>query len=224
METGKIIVIEGACDGMGKSTQFSLLHERLEKNGNEVVNHHFPSYNTFHGEPVVRYLKGELGDPAHLSPYMVNSLYAVDRACAWNSKLKLMYEDGKILLFDRYTTSSLIYQAAQIKDIEERKKFLDYVCDYEYNKLGIGRPDNVIFLYAPFDMITEMRKNRKQNDGIENDLHERDIEFMREAYENAMFVAEYLSWDMVQCNDGDKLRTREDIHEEVCRLVRKKTL
>ena len=222
MEKGRLIVFEGACDGIGKSTQIELLRNKLESEGNVVVGHHFPTYGTYHGAPVEEYLSGNLGNINDLSPYFINSLYAVDRACAWNSKLKLMYEDGKILLFDRYTTSSLIYQAAQIKDIEERKKFLDYVCDYEYNKLGIGRPDNVIFLYAPFDMITEMRKNRKQNDGIENDLHERDIEFMREAYENAMFVAEYLSWDMIKCNDGDRLRTREDIHEEVCRLVRKK--
>ena len=57
VEPGKIIVIEGACDGMGKSTQFGLLHERLEKDGKSIVNHHFPSYGTFHGEPVVRYLK-----------------------------------------------------------------------------------------------------------------------------------------------------------------------
>ena len=224
MEKGRLIVFEGACDGIGKSTQIELLRNKLELDGNVVVGHHFPTYGTYHGAPVEEYLSGNFGNINDLSPYFINSLYAVDRACAWHSKLKSLYDEGKILLFDRYTTSSLIYQAAQIKDIEERKKFLDYVCDYEYDKLGIGRPDNVIFLYAPFDMITEMRKNRKQNDGIENDLHERDIEFMREAYDNAMFVAEYLSWDMVQCNDGDRLRTREDIHEEVCRLVRKKTL
>lgn len=224
MEKGRLIVFEGACDGIGKSTQIELLRKKLELEGNVVVGHHFPTYGTYHGAAVEEYLSGNLGSINELSPYFINSLYAVDRACAWHSKLKSMYEDGKILLFDRYTTSSLIYQAAQIKDIEERKKFLDYVCDYEYNKLGIGRPDNVIFLYAPFDMVTKMRKNRKHNDGIENDLHERDIEFMREAYDNAMFVAEYLSWNMVQCNDGDRLRTREDIHEEVCRLVKKKTL
>lgn len=222
MEKGRLIVFEGACDGIGKSTQIELLRKKLELEGNVVVGHHFPTYGTYHGAPVEEYLSGNLGNINDLPPYFINSLYAVDRACAWHSKLKPLYEEGKTLLFDRYTTSSLIYQAAKIEDIEERKKFLDDVCDYEYNKLGIGRPDNVIFLYAPFDMVTEMRRNRKQNDGIENDLHERDIEFMKQAYDNAMFVAEYLSWDMVQCNDGDTLRTREDIHEEVYRLVRKK--
>lgn len=223
MEKGRLIVFEGACDGIGKSTQIELLRKELQAEGNVIVSHHFPTYGTYHGAPVEEYLSGNLGTIDDLSPYFINSLYAIDRACAWHTKLKPLYEEGKILLFDRYTTSSLIYQAAKYEDIEERKKFLDFVCDYEYNKLGIQRPDSVIFLYAPFDMVTEMRKSRTQNDGIANDLHERDIEFMRKAYDNAMFVAEYLSWDMIKCNDGDRLRTREDIHEEISRLVRKRT-
>lgn len=224
MEKGKLIVFEGACDGIGKSTQIGLLRKKLECEGDTIVSHHFPSYNTYHGAPVEQYLAGNIGKINELSPYFINSLYAVDRACAWHTKLKPMYESGNILLFDRYTTSSLIYQASQIKDIEKRKKFLDYVCDYEYNKLGIQEPDSIIFLYAPFDMVTKMREERPNNDGIINDLHERDIEFMRQAYDNAMFVAEYLSWNMVKCNDGDRMRSREDIHEEIYRLVKKKQL
>lgn len=168
-------------------------------------------------------MSGNLGSINELPPYFINSLYAVDRACAWYTKLKPLYEEGKILLFDRYTTSSLMYQSAKIKDIDEKKKFLDYVTDFEYNKLGIQEPDSVIFLTAPFDMITEMRKNRIDNDGIQNDLHERDIDYMREVYENAMFVAEHLSWNIIECNDGDRLRSREDIHDEIYRLVKKKT-
>ena len=78
-------------------------------------------------------------------------------------------------------------------------------------------------MYAPFDMVTEMRNNRIENDGIVNDLHERDIKFLKDAYDNAMFVAEYLSWDMIKCNDGDRLRSREEIHEEIYNLVRKRT-
>ena len=183
VEPGKIIVIEGACDGMGKSTQFALLHERLEQDGKQLVNHHFPSYDTFHGEPVVRYLKGELGDPAHLSPYMINSLYAVDRAIAWNNSLREQWKDGKVILLDRYTTSSLIYQSALITDIEEKKAFIDYVCEFEYEKMGIGKPDDVIFLHAPFDLVTEMRNARKQNDGVANDIHVRDLEFINSFHE-----------------------------------------
>ena len=49
MGKGKLIVIEGACDGMGKSTQHLLLRERLVKENYTVDFHHFPSYGTYHG-------------------------------------------------------------------------------------------------------------------------------------------------------------------------------
>ena len=221
VEPGKIIVIEGACDGMGKSTQFELLKGRLTSDGKELVNHHFPSYGTFHGEPVVRYLKGELGDPAHLSPYMINSLYAVDRAIAWNKHLREQWQEGKVILLDRYTTSSLIYQSALITDIEEKKAFIDYVCEFEYEKMGIGKPDDVIFLHAPFDLVTEMRNARKVNDGVANDIHERDLEFMKRVYESAMFVADYLGWSAVRCDKDGKMRSIEEIHEDVYKLAKK---
>ena len=222
MEKGKLIVFEGASDGIGKSTQIELLRKRLESEGYIIVNHHFPTYGTYHGAPVEKYLAGELGKIEDLPPYFINSLYAVDRACAWHSKLKYLYNDGNILLFDRYTTSSLIYQAAKYKDINEKKKFLDYVSDFEYNKLGIKEPDIVVFLTAPFDLVTEMRKNRVDNDGIVNDLHERDINYMKEVYENAIFVANYLNWNIIKCNNEYGMRSREDIHEDIKRLIKKK--
>lgn len=225
METkgrGKLFVIEGACDGIGKSTQYHLLQKRLKSDGEDVVTHHFPSYQTFHGEPVARYLSGEFGLTKDLSPYFINGLYAMDRGAAWNLYLKEAYEAGKIVLLDRYTTSSLIYQSSLFDDIGEKKAFIDYVIDFEYEKLGLQRPDNVIFLHAPFDLVTEIRNARKVNDGVMNDIHERDLEFMKRVYESAMFVADYLSWDQIDCVKGNELKSIEDIHDDVYNFVKKK--
>lgn len=222
MEKGKIIVVEGACDGIGKTTQYQMICDRFKNDGKVIANHHFPSYGTYQGLPVEKYLKGEYGSPSDLSAYFINSLYAIDRAITWNTKLKPLYEEGNIILLDRYTTSSLIYQSALIDDIDEKKRFVDYVIDFEYNKLGIKEPDNVIYLHAPFDLVTEIRNARKQNDGVENDIHERDLAFMKKVYESSKFIANYLSWDKVECSDGYKIRTREDIHEEVYSLVKKR--
>ena len=222
MKDGKLFVVEGACDGIGKSTQFELLSKYLVDLGYEIGTHHFPTYEEYYGMLATRYLAGDFGKPSELSPYFINALYAVDRACAWNKKLKSMYKDGKIILLDRYTTSSLIYQSSLINDIEEKKKFLDYIVDFEYNKLGIKEPDGVIFLYAPFELVMKMKNARKSNGGIINDIHERDLEYMKQVYDNAMFVAEYLSWDMIKCNDGDNIRSIDDIHNEIASLIRKK--
>lgn len=224
MEKGKLIVIEGACDGIGKTTQYTMLCKRLEDDGKSIINHHFPSYDTYQGKPVEMYLAGEFGEPNNLSPYFINSLYAVDRGVTWFSELKKEYEKGNFILLDRYTTSSLIYQSALIENLEERKKFIDYVIDFEYRKIGINEPDNVIFLHAPFDLVAEMRAARKQNEGIANDIHERDLTFMRKVYDNAMFIADYLCWDKIKCNAENKMRDINDIHEEIYTLVKKKKI
>lgn len=221
MNKGKLIVVEGACDGIGKSTQYELLYKSLLEDNYEVCRHHFPSYGTVEAAPVEKFLRGELGSPKDISPYLVNSLYAVDRAITWQTSLKLEYEQGKIILLDRYTTSSLIYQSATIEDIDERKKFLDYITDFEYNKLGIQKPDAVIFLYAPFEIVTKMRLARKQNDGIENDVFEKDLELMKKIYENAVFVANYLSWNIINCAENNEMKSIEDIHKYIKKLVKK---
>ena len=116
MKKGKLIVIEGATDGVGKTTQFNLLKERLEREGEEVVTHHFPTYHSPEGHLVELYLQGKFGPVKSLSPYFINSLYAIDRAIVWKTKLEKAYLEGKIILLDRYTTSSLMYQSSVIQD------------------------------------------------------------------------------------------------------------
>ena len=220
MENGKLIVVEGACDGIGKTTQYEILYKHLLSDGEKIVSHHFPSYGTYHGIPVEKYLSGDFGSPSELSAYFINSLYAVDRGITWYTELRQLYDDETTILLDRYTTSSLIYQSALIDDIDEKKEFIDYVTDFEYRRIGIKKPDNVIFLYAPFDLVTKIRNSRKENAGIVNDIHESNLEFMKKVYDSAMFVADYLSIDKVQCNDGDKMRDKNDIHEDVYSLVK----
>lgn len=125
-------------------------------------------------------------------------------------------------MLDRYTTSSLIYQSALIENYNKKIDFIDYVVDFEYERLGIQKPDKVIFLYAPFDLITEIRQKRVNYEGLDNDIHEKDLEYMRKVYDSAMFVADYLSWEKIKCNNGNEMRSREDVHKEVYQKIRAK--
>jgi len=222
---GKLIVLEGSCDGIGKSTQYQKLYDRLISEGYEVIRHHFPSYNTPQGHGVESYLKGEFGHINDLSPYFINSLYAHDRAVTWYSFLKHEYEAGKIILLDRYTISSLIYQTANIEPLSRRQEFIDYLADFEYHKLLIAEPDLVIFLTMPFDLATELRNKRQQNDGVTNDIHESNLSFMKKVYDNSHFVANHFGFEQVNCESDHDIRSINDIHEEVyqkCLKVLKK--
>lgn len=218
---GKLIVIEGACDGIGKTTQFKLLKKYLEDNGYNVCSHHFPTYDSKQGKLTEYYLNGDFGNPNDLSPYLVNSIYAVDRAITWNDKLKEAYYSGDIILLDRYTTSSLIYQSSLLNNDDEKKAFIDYVTDYEYNKLKIKKPDKVIFLTADFDLVSSMRNNRENNDGVKNDIYERDNKLMKRIYDNSHFVAKYLDFDFVYCDYNGKFKSIDDIQKDIRKILKK---
>ena len=221
MKKGQIIVIEGSCDGVGKSTQYQLLYKRLLEEKKRVLAHHFPSYNSYQGIPVENYLKGEMGDLNSLSPYFINSLYALDRGVTWYTSLKEQYENGTTILLDRYTTSSLIYQSALIEDKIERQKFWNYVSDYEYNKLGIQEPDCVLFLHIPFDLSQKLRAQRKEYEGLKNDLHEKNIEYLYKVYQSSLEVAQYFHWNTIECSENNQMKKIEDIHEQIYKLIKK---
>lgn len=219
MAKGKLIVIEGACDGIGKSTQFELLKERLLKEGKKVICHHFPSYDLYQGLGVTKYLKGEYGKIVSLSPYFINNLYAYDRMITWQEKLKEAYLKGDIILLDRYTTSSLIYQSASFKDAHLKKQFIKNIEDFEYEKLGLPRPDMVLFLEAPFDLVKKMRQER--NEHQEEDIHEKNEAFLKEVYESALFLADFSSWTKIKCYQKEEMKSIVEIHEEIYKEVEK---
>ncbi len=109
-----------------------------------------------------------------------------------------------------------------IKDIKERDAFIDYVFDYEYHKLGIPEPDLVIFLHAPFEVAQSLKKKRKSNDGIQNDIHESDYNFMKKVSDTSIDIAKKYNWAFIECSLNNEMRTVEDIHEDVYKLVKKR--
>lgn len=81
-----------------------------------------------------------------------------------------------------------------------------------------------MFLYSDFELAMNLMKNRVGNAGVSNDIHESNLEFMRNVYNTAMFVADYLGWDKVKCDDAnsEKLLSIDEIHQKVYTLTKKK--
>ena len=214
---GKVVVIEGVSDGVGKSTQVKELYNKLIKSGKEVVYHHFPSYGSIGASLLEEYLKGNLGNREDIGPYAISSFFAMDRFYIYHNKLKKDLENGKIVLLDRYTTSNLIYQGSFFEDKEE---FLDYITDYEYNKLGLKKPDLVIFLKLDKSIAKELRKNR-DNEGVEGDINEEDSSFLDKVYDNSLYVADKYNFKIIECSKDGVLRSIDDISREVYDIVDK---
>ena len=147
---GKLFVIEGT-DSSGKQTQLEKLKNRFEKENIKYKSVSFPNYESNSSELVKIYLKGELGDdPKEISPYIASTFYAADRYITFRREYQEYYNNGGIILADRYTTSNMVHQAGKIRDAEERIKFLDWLWDFEFNLYGLPVPTQVFFLNMPF--------------------------------------------------------------------------
>ena len=212
-----LIVIEGVSDGVGKTTQINELYNKLINDGKDVIYHHFPSYGSIGASLVEEYLKGNLGKREDIGPYAISSFYAMDRFYTYHNELKEALDSGKIVLLDRYTTSNLIYQGALFE--EEKDSFLEYITDYEYNRLGLKKPDLVIFLKLDRDFANTLRKNRNY-DGIGGDINEKDQNFLDKVYDNSLYVADKYNFKVVECSKDGVLRSIDDISREIYDVVR----
>ena len=221
---GRLIVIEGV-DGSGKQTQTQLLYDRLVKNGEKVMKISYPRYDKESSAMVKLYLSGAFGDdPDAVSPYIASTFYAADRYASFKEDYEAFLTQGGTVLADRYTTSNMVHQAGKISDDRERKKFLDWLWDYEFNLYGLPVPDQVFFLNIPPEINQELIKNRnnKITGQQEKDIHEKSEKHLRASYRSALaLVAEY-GWTEINCVAQGKLRSIESIHEEIWNAIHKK--
>lgn len=218
---GKLIVIEGT-DSSGKETQTKRLFEKLEEKGLKVKKISFPNYDSPACEPVKMYLAGAFGEDAmKVNPYPVSTMYAIDRYASFKTDWEKFYNEDGIIVTDRYVTSNMVHQASKIRDLDEKKQYLNWLEDLEYEKMGIPRPDLVIFLNMPTDMAIRLMAERKNKiTGEEKkDIHERDKEYLKESHANACKIANIYNWKEIKCNDGERIKTIEEIGEEVFSLV-----
>lgn len=223
---GKLIVIEGT-DSSGKETQTKRLFEKLEEKGLKVKKISFPNYDSPACEPVKMYLSGAFGEDAmKVNPYPVSTMYAIDRYASFKTDWEKFYNEDGIIVTDRYVTSNMVHQASKIKDLDEKKQYLNWLEDLEYEKMGIPRPDLVIFLNMPTEMAVKLMAERKNKiTGEEKkDIHERDKEYLKESHANACKIANIYNWKEIKCSDGDRIKTIEEIGEEVFSLVEKVVL
>ena len=220
-KTGKLFVIDGT-DGSGKQTQFQKLIERLESENIDFKTVSFPNYDSPSSSLVKMYLAGDFGKNAkEVSPYIASTFYAADRYATFQTGFKEYYNNGGIILADRYTTANMVHHAGKISDKKERKKFMEWLYDLEFNLYGLPEPTEVFFLNMPVEKSLELMKDRENKITKESkkDIHESDVEHLKDSYNSACEVAKEYNWSEIKCIKEEKIRTIEDIHEEIYAIV-----
>jgi len=215
---GKLIVIEGT-DGSGKSTQFGLLTQRLEREKRAFQKLVFPQYSEPSSALIRMYLGGEFGEkPSDVNAYAASAFYAVDRYASFKKVWGEWYDQGGLVVSDRYTTSNAVHQASKEPE-GERQAFLKWLYDFEYDKLGLPRPDLVLYLDVPTDFTEQMMRKREQATHTHADIHEQDTRYLATCRRAGRAAADYYGWTVVQCVREGRMRSIGDIHEEIYRHV-----
>lgn len=230
MVKGKLIVVEGT-DCSGKETQTRLLVDRLEKENIKIKRISFPMYDTPTGKIIGACLLGkpqmceELLQSNHsffpegggnIDALAACNFYAADRRYNLPVITNLL-NNGYIVLVDRYVTSNMAHRGGLIDSKEERLKIYKKIelLEYEINELPM--PDKTILLYLPYEYACELKKKRKElPDEVENNK-----EYLKKGEEAYLELAEIYNYDVINCVENNKIRTIENINEEVYQKVKK---
>ena len=237
MVKGKLIVIDGT-DGSGKTDQTKLLVSRLVSEHFKVKEESFPTYGRPSAKGVEFYLNGTFGSPEDVGPYYGSMFYAYNR---WmeTGQMREDLGNGINYILNRYVSANGGHQGGKIRDVKERKEYLDWLIDLEFNKFKIPRPDLNILCHMPpaIGQVLVGRKAPEQRtyltDGKKKDIHEDSIQHLLDAEQAYLYMANnYPGWVTVSCvkpelegkldiiNDlsippEKKIKTPQQINEEV---------
>lgn len=216
---GKLIVIDGI-DGSGKTTQTRLLCEHVQKAGLPLVTPKFPRYAEESSCFVRKMLQGGYSELGPINPHVASMFYAFDRMDA-ALELREALDKGDMIICDRYTSSNVGHQGGRISSPKERKAYYAWLDHFEYEQLHIPRPDAVMYLHVPVPISLSLINQRVENGERQSkDIYESDIEHLERAYQSYREASELFPyWHTIECMDGDRLMTPEEIHGEILKVL-----
>ena len=218
MNNGKLIVLEGI-DGSGKSAQYRRLCSRFEEEGIAFRHIVFPRYDQESSALIRMYLGGAFGErPADVNAYAASTFYAVDRYASYRTDWGTDYENGGLILSDRYTTSNAVHQGSKLPE-SELPAFFDWLYDLEYGKLGLPKPDLVIYLDVDLETSLARMKQRQEKNSTKADIHEKDVDYLRRCLHTADMAAEYYGWKRIPFLKDGAERDVDEKNDEIYDLI-----
>lgn len=215
---GKLIVIEGL-DGSGKSTQLELLYKNLVAENINAKTVSFPDYDDPSSTLVKMYLGGEFGTkPDDVNAFAASLFYAVDRFASYKKHWEDYYINGGTVIAGRYVTSNAVHQTAKLPK-EEWDEYLNWLYTLEYERVGIPKPDLVIFLDMPCEISQKLLEKRYGGDSGKKDIHERDKSYQDACRQAALYNVEHAGWRVISCSENGNVRTVDDIAKDVLSAV-----
>ncbi len=212
---GRMIVIEGL-DGSGKTTQGNLLAQYLRGRGIPMRPLSFPDYGSRGCTLVDMYLGGDLGkDPDDINGYAASMFYAADRYISYTTDWRKDYQNpDTVIVATRYTTANAYHQLAKLPR-QQWETFLCWLYDFEYTKLGLPAPDDVILLSMDPALSSACVEKRSKETGTKKDIHELDADYLIRCHAAAQYAAQHGDWKIINCAPEGTLLPPEKILAEI---------
>lgn len=219
MAKGKLIVLEGI-DGSGKSSQYRRICARMENDGIDYNHIVFPRYDQDSSMLIRMYLRGDFGEkPSDVNAYTASTFYAADRYASFKTDWSEYYNNGGIILSDRYTTSNAVHQGSKLSD-EELPAFFEWLYDLEYVKMGLPKPDLVIYLDVDIETSLARMKHRQDSTNTKADIHEKDVDYLARCLHTAEKAADYYGWKRIPFMKDGLERDLVEKNDEIYSIIR----
>ncbi|MEK7587729.1 MAG: hypothetical protein AAB457_02850 [Patescibacteria group bacterium] len=213
---GKLIVFEGT-DGSGKRTQLELLASHFQQKNISYKTLDFPRYaDSFFGALAGDMLHGRLGRVEHIPAKLAALPYACDR---WQTKddIKTWLDLRNIVISNRYTASSAVYQAAKLP-AGEQAEFIDWVYKLEQEIIGLPKENAVLYFHVPVAVAQSLMEKRAQV----KDQYEQNQAMLETVEKLYLDLSKRFShWQTIDCVKGDVLLSPQEIHEKVLSVIHK---
>lgn len=217
---GRFIVLEGL-DGSGKTTQAKLLAEEMAKRG-RIRELSFPCYGEKSASLVELYLGGGISDdPDDINGYAASTFFAADRYISYITDWKKDYDDPDCtVIATRYTTSNAYHQLSKLPE-DKWDDFLKWIYDFEFVKLGLPKPDDVIVLTLDPEISNGNVRKRSGETGQNIDIHEKDSDYLDRCYKAEQYAAKEGGWiNIPSAKDGKQLPV-DEIFSEILKALDK---
>ena len=206
----KLISVDGL-DGSGKNTQSELLAARLRTAGKRAEVISFPMYEKDSSFAVRMYLSGALGGhPDDTGAYAAATFFAVDRYISMRTDWGKLLGECDYIIFNRYVSDNAVHQLSKLQK-DKWDGFLSWLYDFEFDRLGLPRPDLTLYLVVEPEVSMALVDRR----GEKKDIHESDGDDMRRCYAAGLYAAEKLGFHKIFCCADGKIRSREAIADEI---------
>lgn len=218
---GISIAIEGI-DGSGKRTLAENLKRKLEEQNVEAEIISFPRHKEDYSSDLVdkflyeglSFMDDEYKAMREGMLYVIDRMVCLSRKRENGKSILDEFNDGKVLIFDRYTSSNFIHRSKHMTR-EELDVYITKMKYVEYHLIGLPEPDVTFVLSVKpevsYENIIKRGREMDDNETIEN---------LTEAYNNLEYLCNKENYELIDCCKLNKegkyeMLTREEITEKV---------